>query len=738
MPIGDHEALNQFLLRAGLSAPLDTPESWADLHLALGQANGIAPEETHEWLADKFQLLPFRSPRPSLSVQAEVIFRLLASPVMEAEPWLPIGSLGPLVILGHYNPAAVGDWDIPPAFAIRLVLSQSQYGSFQALLQERLKARPLTEVKNFQPSQALPQESSPEMALKWLMESYPLTEEQRERLTGSLETLSGVAAHHVMETKSLPPGYGTALRYLCTGEAVFNASIAPHQSDFSDNLLEKHAVYPLFLGQRTVYLLSHKKDIFAFEDEWLASNDDSRQFRAVLADKESITRVISRDRSTDAGTAGATTAANLTESGAANVVEIDPQEAVRINPASINTTAEQALHWVLYRSITGEASDLHVEKYYNMARFRARIDGELITLFSAPEEMLPRFISLIKNYSNMGQERQAAQDGRFSLRIGKRRVDCRVSAIPCRKDQQKITIRYLEKEGGVKKLDQLNLSKRNLELLQSAMSRDQGLILITGPTGSGKTTTLYALLNSVNSENINIQTIEDPIEYEVEGLNQTDPVHGIDFGQGLRRLMRADPDIILIGECRDEETANAAVNAALTGHLVLTTLHANDCLRAVSRFISMGLPPYLLADSLALTQAQRLVRRLCGQCKRTSNITSQQKQIFAANNVSLPQSTTHLYEADGCPDCRESGYRGRIALMELCPIGPEIADLISVNAPQGEMRKIASKQGLRTLYQEGLQAVLDGNTSMEEIKCLSYTGASTNDQAGSARDNHST
>ena len=150
------------------------------------------------------------------------------------------------------------------------------------------------------------------------------------------------------------------------------------------------------------------------------------------------------------------------------------------------------------------------------------------------------------------------------------------------------------------------------------MTRDQGLILITGPTGSGKTTTLYALLNSVNSENLNIQTIEDPIEYEVEGLNQTqtDPVHDIDFAQGLRRLMRADPDVILIGECRDEETASAAVNAALTGHLVLTTLHANDCLRAVSRFISMGVPPYLLADSLALTQAQRLVRRLCGQCKR--------------------------------------------------------------------------------------------------------------------------
>jgi type II secretory ATPase GspE/PulE/Tfp pilus assembly ATPase PilB-like protein len=271
-------------------------------------------------------------------------------------------------------------------------------------------------------------------------------------------------------------------------------------------------------------------------------------------------------------------------------------------------------------------------------------------------------------------------------------------------------------------------------LLQAAMSRDQGLILITGPTGSGKTTTLYALLNSVNSENMNIQTIEDPIEYEIEGINQTqtDPVHDIDFAQGLRRLMRADPDIILIGECRDEETASAAVNAALTGHLVLTTLHANDCLRAVSRFISMGVPPYLLADSLALSQAQRLVRRLCSQCKSMSPLTPRQRAMFAANKVPVPESTTHLYEAQGCPDCRETGYKGRVALMELCPFNPELADLVAVNAPQGEMRKIATAMGLRTLYQEGLQQVLEGETSLEEIKCLAYTGVAESEDATAA------
>jgi len=731
--------LHNILLDKGLRAPLETSSNADNFQVSLAQANGVAAEEAMEWLAGVFQLLPLKSTRFVLSTPAENTFRALvgaAETEADDEPWLPIGKLGPLLLLGHYNPVASGDWKIPAPFFIRTLIDQEQYNLQKEDLFARLHARPLHRREPIELKHGLDHGTSPEHALKWLLAEYPFREEERNQLQEALESLSGVAAAHVMSIKTLPTGFNTALRHLCTGDLCFNATLAPRQKEFPDNLLEKHAVYPLFSGVHKVFMLSSQKQLFSFEDEWLSSISDSREFVPVLCDKESILRAIARERGSAPLGAGETPVGELTESGAGNIVEIDDQEVSRINPASINTTAEQALHWVLHRSITGRASDLHIEKYYNMARFRGRIDGELVTLFSAPEELLPRYISLIKNYANMGQERQGAQDGRFSLRLGKRRIDCRVSAIPCRKDQQKITIRYLDKAEGVKKLSELNLSQRNLKMFQAAMSRDQGLILITGPTGSGKTTTLYALLNSVNSENLNIQTIEDPIEYEIEGLNQTqtDPVHDIDFAQGLRRLMRADPDIILIGECRDEETASAAVNAALTGHLVLTTLHANDCLRAVSRFISMGVPPYLLADSLALTQAQRLVRRLCAQCKRLEPLTDNQRRLFEANAVEIPADLAHLYEAQGCPECRETGYLGRLALMEMCPIDHQLGDLIAVNAPQGEMRKIASSRGMRTLYQEGLQQVAGGNTSLEEIKCLSYTGISVDEAAAPAGD----
>ncbi len=701
------------------------PEESLDLHHHLAHENGIPADEALEWLARKFGVLPLNPVRTTSSTRAENAFRRL-SPHMgskEEEFWIPFGTLGPLLLCAHYNPASTALWDLPVELIIPVLIPQSKYAILQRDFMARLDLQPLEQAGKLSLPGPLPKESTPATALNWLLDFYPFEDDVINKLNRAKAELSDTSPDVLMSVKSLPTHYGLALRYLSTGEACFNAEHAPPQAVFPEALLEKHGVYPLHCGHKTVFILSAEKENFAFEDEWLSGGNDPLVFRTVLAERETIIATINRDRSRAVGTSAAATEQELTYSDVANIVDIDVQEIQRINPSSINASPEQVVHWVLWRAITGRASDLHIEKFYNTARFRGRIDGELKVLHSCPEEQLVRFVSLIKNYSNMGQRRQDAQDGRFSLTLGKRRVDCRVSAIPCRKDLQKITIRFLDRQDGIRKLSELNLSPRQISCLSDAMGRDQGLILVTGPTGSGKTSTLYALLNSINDDNINIQTIEDPIEYEVEGLNQTqtDPTNGIDFGEGLRRLMRADPDVILIGECRDFETANSAINAALTGHLVLTTLHANDSLRAVSRLISMGIPPYLLADSLALSQAQRLVRRLCTYCKRPVQLTGEMRTIFAANLVKIPEETQVIYEKVGCTECREAGYTGRMALMEMCPSDNILSDLIARNAPQSEMRKHAFKKGVLTLYQEGLSQVLAGNTSLEEISCLSYT-----------------
>lgn len=719
-------ALAETLSTRGLAAPPSRPDS--DPQAAIARLNSRDTESALEWLAGEFEVTPLRLARAACSTRAEELFRRLARVDAADEPWLPFGNLGPLLLCAHYNPASPELWGIPEPFLIRSLVSESQYRELREEFSARLAARPLAPAPSNPPVEPPPRGGGLLTTLQWFLRVYPVTEKEREELAASERSFNGNDYRRVADFKLLPRGYGVAFTHISRGEPAFNPEYAPSQSVFPDALLEKHCVYPLYCGKHCVHLLAAESGNFAFEDEWLSTGSQEFHFTKLLADRETILEAIARNRGRSVKAAPAEIAAgSLDYSDDTNLVEIEPAEMQRLNPESIHTTPEQIVHWVLYRAITGRASDLHVEKYFNTARFRARIDGELQVIHSCPEESLPRFVSLIKNYSNMGHQRQNAQDARFAMSIGKRRIDCRVSAIPCRRDLQKLTIRFLDKKDGVKQLSELNLSSRQANIIHETMNRDQGLVLVTGPTGSGKTTSLYAFINSINREGINIHTIEDPIEYEIEGINQTqtDPINGIDFPQGLRRLLRADPDVILIGESRDEETANAAVNAALTGHLVLTTLHANDSLRAVSRLISMGLPPYLLADALALSQAQRLVRRLCNYCKRPVPVPNDTRRAFERNRIEIPADVSMIYEKAGCSECHHSGYSGRIALMEMCPITPDLADLIGANAPQSEMRAVAFRHGVLSLYQEGLTQVLGGHTSMEEISPVSYTSALT-------------
>jgi type II secretory ATPase GspE/PulE/Tfp pilus assembly ATPase PilB-like protein len=681
-----------------------------------------------EVLAERYNILPWAPGRTTCSTEAEFLVRKLGRVPRELHPWIPVASLGPLIILGHYNPGAQELWGIPEFLVIKMVITAEKYKEIYDDLIQRLRMNPVAQ-ENSNEFMPAPPHGAPLLdVFHWYTENYPLDKMDVDRLATVVGKQQPEELLTPAQFNDVERNLGTALYRISTGDLVFNPEEAPAQMIFADALLDKHNVYPLHCGKDRIYLLTGDTSNYSFEDEWLSGGNDAIPIVLVVADRALIKKTISRHRSRQSSSeddGSGQPVGELHFANNANMVELEPSEMELINPANVNTTAEDVIKWVLYRSILNRASDLHLERYYNMCRFRARIDGKLRVIYSCADENLTRFVALIKNYSNLPQTRQEAQDGRFAMSIGKRRIDCRVSAVPCRKENQKLTMRFLDKQDGLKSLSDLTLSKRQDEIVTDVMGRDQGLILITGPTGSGKTTTLYALINSVNTDERNIHTIEDPIEYEIEGINQTqtDPIHGIDFAVGLRALLRADPDVILIGESRDGETAQAAVNAALTGHLVLTTLHANDCMRAVSRLLSMGVPSFLLADSLSMSQAQRLVRRLCNYCKRPVAASSSVQRILAKQGMIQAPLTTPIYEGNGCPECNNSGFHGRVALMEMCLVTPKLQDLVSRNAPQSDMRAIAAQSGVRTLYQEGLNEVMLGNTTLKEIKPLSYTSS---------------
>ncbi len=681
---------------------------------------------SHEGMAFQNGMVPVTLLRENCSPEAEKVLRKLGRVPRTADPWLPVGTLGPLPIMVHHNPKATDFWGIPGQLVVRALVNAEQYQRTRRDLAMRFQQSPIASES---PVEQLPVPQFSELGLngcfEWLLKHYPYDDGEITKLKGFHKTATEKKDQlNVADFNGIQRNLGVALRHLVSDGKVlvYNAQEAPRQTLFPSHLIERHNVYPLFVGRNCVYLLSDSPDNYAFEDEWLSTTTEPLKIISVLADATTVRESIARSAATfDPNTVN--TSVKYSEADDENIVEIDSEDMSRISPQNPNHTAEELIHWALFTAIRCRASDLHVEKYHNTCRFRARIDGNLKVILTASEDLLPRFIALVKNYSNMSQTRQEAQDGRFALRVGRRRLDVRVAAVPTRRDFQKLIMRFLDKQDGVRRMSDFNLNQRQMDILNRVMQRDQGLVLVTGPTGSGKTTTLYALLNSVNDVDVNIQTIEDPIEYEIEGINQTqtNPAYQLDFARGLRALLRADPDIILIGESRDAETAQAAVNASLTGHLVLTTLHANDSIRAVSRVLSMGVEKYLLADSLALSQAQRLVRKLCGYCKQPVSAPKQLQEFMYRQGVITAPLSQPIFEKAGCQECHGTGYSGRIALMELCETTDEMRDLIEQEAPQSAMRKAALKTGLRTLFQEGLSQVIAGQTTMDEIRCLSYT-----------------
>jgi type IV pilus assembly protein PilB len=368
---------------------------------------------------------------------------------------------------------------------------------------------------------------------------------------------------------------------------------------------------------------------------------------------------------------------------------------------------------ILAQAVKEKASDIHIEPFYNSLKLRYRVDGELILAESPPKALQLAITSRIKILAGLNiAERRVPQDGRFKIRVMGKEVDLRISILPTAHGE-KIVIRILDKSTLTASIDQMGLDQTTLAKFRKAIDAPHGMILITGPTGSGKTTTLYSVLHELNNPEYNIVTVEDPIEYEVTGINQVSVRNdiGLDFASALRSILRQDPDIVMVGEIRDNETADIAVKAALTGHQVLSTLHTNDAAGAITRLDDMGIEPFLISSSVLMSCAQRLVRRVCTNCREEF---VPEPEIFEKLGLKKTKETV-FFHGTGCDRCKGRGYLGRVAIIEALPVSEAIRRLIIKRASSTVIKNQAVSEGMKTLRMVGVEKALEGITSLEEI-----------------------
>jgi type IV pilus assembly protein PilB len=410
-----------------------------------------------------------------------------------------------------------------------------------------------------------------------------------------------------------------------------------------------------------------------------------------------------------------------------NSKKTDTLESLRTEMVAEDAPVIKMTAVILKYGVDGNASDIHIEPMKDRTRVRFRIDGALHSSIFLPSKIHAEVVARIKILSNLKiDETRAPQDGRFSTRIYDRDIDFRIATFPTSLGE-KVAIRILIVAEGVKSFESLGLTGRDLKEVQEAVAKPYGLILSTGPTGSGKTTTLYTALNGLNKEDVNIVTLEDPIEYFIKGVNQSQirPEIGYTFAQGLRQILRQDPDIIMVGEVRDEETASLTIHAALTGHIVLSTLHTNNAIGVIPRLIDMGIPPFLLPSALSLAIAQRLVGVLCPECKKRIKINKEMEDFINKELRNAPQDfrdrinfdpeTATIYGPVGCKKCNWKGYKGRMALFEVLAMTPELAEITLNNPSEKDILAEAKRQDMVNMRQDGISRVIEGKTSIEEV-----------------------
>jgi general secretion pathway protein E len=370
---------------------------------------------------------------------------------------------------------------------------------------------------------------------------------------------------------------------------------------------------------------------------------------------------------------------------------------------------------MLFEAVKGGASDVHIQPYEERLVVRFRIDGVLFDAFAVPKPLQEEVVSRIKVVGKMNiAEKRLPQDGRATVQVGDRRIDLRIASLPG-SHGERVVLRLLDKSARLYTLPEVGMDDQVLVQFRDIIRMEHGLILVTGPTGSGKSTTLYAALQEINSRDRNVVTLEDPIEYQIDGISQTqiNTKKGLTFAAGLRSVLRQDPDIIMVGEIRDEETAVMAIQSALTGHLVFSTLHTNDAASAVTRLLDLGIEPYLISSSLLAVLAQRLVRKICSECCQEYPTSNQDVEFLKQGNDRC--AAEKLKRGRGCPNCRETGYRGRLGLFELLTIDEHVRAKIQQRANASEIRDKGLARDMQLLRDDGVAKILRGLTTVEEV-----------------------
>ncbi len=481
------------------------------------------------------------------------------------------------------------------------------------------------------------------------------------------------------------------------------------------DLCEKHKIFPVAkIGKRLFVAMADPLNVLALDDlRHRTKLEISPMITTAKAVEDALSKV------SGGGAAMDEVMKEAIDAAAAEDIETTPQKTDQVDLDKMSAQSDDApvikiVNLILVQALKEKASDIHIEPFEKTLKLRYRVDGALIEASSPPKSLQLPIASRIKILAGLDiAERRLPQDGRFRIRVSGKEVDLRVSILPT-VFGEKIVIRILDKGALGTSIEQLGMDEGTLKVFRNAINAPHGMILVTGPTGSGKTTTLYTVLTELNDPRYNIVTVEDPVEYQLNGVNQVAVRSeiGLDFASSLRSILRQDPDIVMVGEIRDNETADIAVKAALTGHQVLSTLHTNDAAGAISRLDDMGIEPFLIASSLLMTCAQRLVRRICPNCKDPVQI---DPEVFERLGLEGDYTTQTYYMGSGCERCKQRGYSGRAAIIEALGVTESIRRLIIKRASANIIKNQAISEGMTTLRMAGINKAIEGVTSLEEV-----------------------